>query len=157
MTDAWAAKLSNVSASRNSTKPTASLPSKATETKSRKPNPAHSESVQHSTFNGKEILQYLSDSYNSHVQSAKEDKDGRTVKLYRSLESSSQWKTKSSTKIASPITNSPGTNAKSKYNSKTVIRNQRDSQGKANGNIDILFELNRSIYQQQQHQHANKK
>lgn len=164
MSGGWAEKLTNASASKLSnvsnvsSKPVATLPSTSAATKSKKPHPVNADSLQPNTFNGKEILHYLSTSYNTHLQHAKEDKEGENIKVYRSLESSSQWKTKpSSTKIAASSANTAGPNSKSKYNSKNVIRNQRDSTGKTNGNIDLLFELNRSIYQQQQHQLAHKK
>ena len=164
MSGGWAEKLTNASASKLSnvsnvsSKPVATLPSTSAATKSKKPHPVNADSLQPNTFNGKEILHYLSTSYNTHLQHAKDDKEGENTKVYRSLESSSQWKTKpTSTKIAASSANTAGPNSKSKYNSKNVIRNQRDSTGKTNGNIDLLFELNRSIYQQQQHQLAHKK
>lgn len=162
MSGGWAEKLTKASASNVSdvsNKPVTSVPSTPAATKSKKPHHvADADSLQPNTFNGKEILHYLSTSYNTHLQHAKDDKEGENTKVYRSLESSSQWKTKpSSTKIAASSANTAGPNSKSKYNSKNVIRNQRDSTGKTNGNIDLLFELNRSIYQQQQHQLAHKK
>ena len=158
MSGGWAEKLTNASASSKPNKSVSSLPTVRAETKAKKPQHVPSEMLQPNSFNSKEILQYLSTSYSTHIQQANDDKEGERVKLYRSLESSSQWNTKpSSTKIATATTNTPGANTKNKYNSKNVIRNQRDSHGKSSGNIDLLFELNRSIYQQQQHQQANKK
>ena len=161
MSGGWAEKLTSSSGSNManvSSKPVTTLPSTYVATKSKKPHPVSADSLQPNTFNGKEILQYLSTSYKMHLQNAKDDKEGENTKVYRSLESSSQWKIKpSSTKIAASSANTAGPNSKSKYNSKNVIRNQRDSTGKTNGSIDLLFELNRSIYQQQQHQLANKK
>ncbi|ODV80729.1 uncharacterized protein CANTADRAFT_47366 [Suhomyces tanzawaensis NRRL Y-17324] len=44
-------------------------------------------------YNVGEVLAYLSDTFNAHVQEAKQDKAGETIKTYRSLEASSQWKT----------------------------------------------------------------
>lgn len=165
MSGGWAEKLIDASGSKASNvsnvanKPVIALPSTSAATKSKKPHPVHDDPLQPNTFNGKEILHYLNTSYNTHLQNAKADKEGENTKVYRSLESSSQWKTKpsSSTKIAASSASTSGPNSKSRYNSKNVIRNQRDSTGKTNGNIDLLFELNRSIYQQQQHQLAHKK
>ena len=94
-------------------------------------------------FNAKEILSYLSSSFNSYLQDAKNDKLGDTIKVYRSLESSSQWKT-------SKVSNENGGNTngnKNRYTPKEVIRS-----GNKSDTLDLMFEINRSIYQQQKEQ-----
>lgn len=148
MSGDWAEKLTSTSSAGSSSRNSPAL-SGSSPAKSKKPHLA-------STFNGKEVLQYLHDSYNTHLQEAKEDKLGEDIKVYRSLESTSQWKTKPSfSKNAG--TSTSGETTKNKHSSRTVIRNQQDSSGKSNGSLDILFELNRSIYQQQHQQQSGKK
>lgn len=79
------------------------------------------------TFNAHEIKQFLQSNYESYLNKAREDKDGENYKVYRSLESSNQWETQ--------VKSSP----------KNVLRNRPQS-----STVDILFEINRSIYQQRQ-------
>lgn len=88
-------------------------------------------------YNTQEVLDYLNSNFAKYTQQAKEDKEGEHVKIYRSLESSSQWTTKMS---SSSSTSSQGSG---KYGVKDVIRNKSNS-----NTLDLLFEINRSIYQQ---------
>ena len=86
MSGGWAEKLTNASASNLSnvsnvsSKPVTTLPSSTSAAiKSKKPHPVNADSLQPNTFNGKEILHYLSTSYNTHLQHAKEDKEGENI------------------------------------------------------------------------------
>ncbi|CAX43266.1 conserved hypothetical protein [Candida dubliniensis CD36] len=81
-------------------------------------------------FNSREVLDYLHTNYTTYLNHAREDKEGEKYKVYRSLESPNQWTSKPSGK------NGP----------KEVIRNRHGN----NGTLDLLFEINRSVYQQRQ-------
>ncbi|KAK6459793.1 uncharacterized protein RJT20DRAFT_22787 [Scheffersomyces xylosifermentans] len=108
--------------------------------------------AQAESFNAKEVLAYLNSTYNSYLAQAKNDKSGESVKVYRSLESNSQWKTKSSNGGAN---NSNGSGNKNRYNPKDVIRNSNS--GNNSDTLDLVFEINRSIYQQQREQKEQSK
>ncbi|KAL6453151.1 hypothetical protein SBY92_000499 [Candida maltosa Xu316] len=73
----------------------------------------------------------MSSSYSSYITKAKDDKEGEKYKIYRSLESPNQWTSKSSSH---------------KHTPKEVIRNRSGN----NGTLDLLFEINRSVYQQRE-------
>ncbi|RLV94975.1 hypothetical protein JA1_001314 [Spathaspora sp. JA1] len=142
MSSDWAAKLANVSKSKS---PPVTTPTvnerKNSNVKNKKstPTPKASPEIE-SNFNSSEILQYLNTNYSKYVQLAKQDKEGDQIKIYRSLESSSQWTTQTK-----PSTTTGGS---SKYNAKDVIRNKNGSTN--NNTLDLLFEINRSIYQQKE-------
>lgn len=80
------------------------------------------------SFNSTEILEYLHRNFQKHLANSNTLID--TV-LYKSQEGNSQWKTKP-----------PSKKINSKYNPRTVIRLDQKA------SLDLLFELNRSIYQQ---------
>lgn len=79
------------------------------------------------SFNAQQVQQYLQSNYESCLTKARQDKEGEHYKIYRSLESSNQWETQV------------------KSSARNVLRNQSQS-----NTIDILFEINRSVYQQRQ-------
>lgn len=85
-------------------------------------------------FNSDEVLQYLHRNFQKNLANANTLNETR---VYNSLEGSSQWKTKPQPNNKKPYNNP-------KYNPRAVIRSDQKS-----NNIDLLFELNRSIYQQQ--------
>ncbi|KAI3402867.2 hypothetical protein KGF56_004328 [Candida oxycetoniae] len=106
--------------------------------------------VESCEFNSKELLEYFDSEYKRYLNEAKKDKDGEVYKIYKSLESSNQWTTKLSS------------NLNKNFGPKNVFRNSKNngekkdsyhsSENGFNGpnvnTVDILFELNRSIYQQ---------
>ena len=73
-------------------------------------------------------MDYLHNNYNTYLTHAREDKEGEKYKVYKSLESPNQW------------------TSKPKNGPKEVIRNRNGS----NGTLDLLFEINRSVYQQRE-------
>lgn len=79
-------------------------------------------------FNSREVMDYLHNNYNTYLTHAREDKEGEKYKVYKSLESPNQW------------------TSKPKNGPKEVIRNRNGS----NGTLDLLFEINRSVYQQRE-------
>ena len=79
-------------------------------------------------FNSREVMDYLHNNYNTYLTHAREDKEGKKYKVYKSLESPNQW------------------TSKPKNGPKEVIRNRNGS----NGTLDLLFEINRSVYQQRE-------
>lgn len=103
-----------------------------------------------SQFNGKEILDYLSRSYNANIEEAKKDKQGSNVRVYRSLESSSQWETKVSGLKATAARGNQNSrdNNKKKNNSGNSKQNRSNLQ-KQGAHFDVLYELNKSIQNQQ--------
>ena len=103
-----------------------------------------------SQFNGKEILDYLSRSYNANIEEAKKDKQGSNVRLYRSFESSSQWETKASGLKATAARGHQNSrdNNKKKNNSGNSKQNRSNLQ-KQGAHFDVLYELNKSIQNQQ--------
>ncbi|RCK64455.1 hypothetical protein Cantr_00452 [Candida viswanathii] len=85
-----------------------------------------------------QVLDYLKSEYSSYLARAKEDKEGENYKVYRSLESPNQWTSNTTSSRQSS----------SKYNPKEVIRNRPGN----NNTLDLLFEINRSVYQQRERQ-----
>lgn len=85
-----------------------------------------------------QVLDYLKSEYTNYLTKAKEDKEGEKYKVYRSLESPNQW------------TSNTGNNRQNnnKNNPKEVIRNRPGN----NNTLDLLFEINRSVYQQRERQ-----
>lgn len=65
----------------------------------------------------KDVLKYLNTTYNNYLKLAKDNNGGEKVKVYKSLDSSSQWKTK--------------------HSSANSMKN--------GGHINILFEINKSV------------
>ncbi|KAK6205671.1 uncharacterized protein RJT21DRAFT_17775 [Scheffersomyces amazonensis] len=118
-------------------------------------------------FNADEILTYLSKSYESHIQEAKKDKAGENIKIYKSLDASSPWKSSSSKpnnsnnlNINTTSTNSSTSNSNNSTGSGNSTHTNTSSNNNNNNNsnnvirnhgstLDILFEINRSIYQSQ--------
>ncbi|KAG7661232.1 uncharacterized protein J8A68_005228 [[Candida] subhashii] len=96
-------------------------------------------------FNSQEVLQYFNSNFSKYLQQAKEDKQGEHIKIYRSLESSSQWTTKISSYSSSTGQGGSSGNERTKHSAKDVIRNKSNT---TNNTLDLLFEINRSIYQQ---------
>ncbi|CAH2354272.1 hypothetical protein CLIB1423_15S02432 [[Candida] railenensis] len=91
--------------------------------------------INQSNFNSTEIIEYLHRNFQKNLANSNTSND---TLVYKSLESNSQWKTKS-------VVNKKASNTK--YNPKAVIRQEHKS-----NSLDLLFELNRSVYQQQQQQ-----
>ncbi|EGW31879.1 uncharacterized protein SPAPADRAFT_62486 [Spathaspora passalidarum NRRL Y-27907] len=140
MSNDWAAKLAISSSkstnippqnSQNANKPKRKQSTPPSSGSSNKPTPEVE-----SRFNSSEVLDYLNSNHTKYLQLAKQDKEGEQVKIYRSLEASSQWTT-----TTKPV------NPSGKYNAKDVIRNKS---GTTNNTLDLLFEINRSIYQQKE-------
>ncbi|KAI5961313.1 hypothetical protein CANMA_003833 [Candida margitis] len=133
MASDWAAKLANAAPTQDKPTTNETLLTQAKQDKkvkssrstSRTPPPPPPSSS--SSFNGQEIKQFLQSHYQTYLAKAQQDKDGEQYKVYRSLESSNQWETQV------------------RSNPKNVLRNRPQS-----NTIDILFEINRSIYQQRQ-------
>lgn len=85
-----------------------------------------------------QVLSFLKSEYSNYITKAKEDKEGDHYKVYRSLESPNQWTSNTSS-------NRQNNN---KHNPKEVIRNRPGN----NNTLDLLFEINRSVYQQRERQ-----
>lgn len=86
-------------------------------------------------FNSTEVQEYLHRNFQKHLANTSTLTD--TV-LYKSLESDTQWRTKTV----------PSTKRAGKYSPRAVIRLEHK-----HNSLDLLFELSRSIYHQQQQQH----
>ena len=130
----WAAKLAQAATQpTNSTQPTQPTQPKLGHDRQAQPKPDKKVKTSRSpsrspppTFNPQEIKQFLHTNYQSYLTKAREDKDGEQYKVYKSLESSNQWETQ----VVNP---------------RNVLRNRPQS-----NTVDIIFEINRSIYQQRQ-------
>lgn len=77
----------------------------------------------HGFFNAREIADFLKSSYDKQVQEAKNSKDGESIKFYKPLESSTQWKTKS----AKSATNSGNHSKNSKSKNVPSSRGVKDA------------------------------
>lgn len=111
-----------------------------------------------SRFNGKEILEYLSRNYQANIEEAKKDKQGSNVRVYRSLESSSQWETKASglKAMSARGNHHSGDNNKKKNTSGNTTKQNRTNVQKQGAHFDVLYELNKSIQHQNQQKSKNK-
>ncbi|KAI5968936.1 hypothetical protein KGF57_000051 [Candida theae] len=107
--------------------PSTAAPGTTTTTSTTSTSTSTSTSSSPSSFNAQEVKQFLQSNFDSYSAKAREDKDGEQYKIYRSLESSNQWETKVNS------------------NPRNVLRNRPQS-----NTVDILFEINRSIFQQRQ-------
>lgn len=95
--------------------------------------------VHGSAIDVKSILEYLHSSFETEVQRLKRSEH---VKIYRSLEASSQWKTKSTAKHGSH----PGNNRYQKHRSsdKGAARGLREFAPTRKDHFDLLSEINKS-------------
>lgn len=90
---------------------------------------------QNGKLNYTELLAHF---HSQHTHFRKQACEGLDVSLYVPGPFQTQWKTKPSKK-----------QDPTKYVPKEVVRTHADLSGSSTGSIDLLFELNRSIYQQQ--------
>ncbi|KAG5422297.1 hypothetical protein I9W82_001392 [Candida metapsilosis] len=137
MASDWAAKLAQAaptqpkSATQTPSQAKPDKTSKSTTRPTSRSSPPPPKGAQQTTtsasFNAQQVQQYLQSNYESYLTKARQDKEGEHYKIYRSLESSNQWETQV------------------KSSARNVLRNQSQS-----NTIDILFEINRSVFQQRQ-------
>lgn len=86
MTD-WA----DMPPSKPETVPADKLPKRSTPPSSSQNTPKE---ISPEPYNSSEVLSFLSDQYNTEINAAKQDKAGHKYRIYRSLDSSSSWSTK---------------------------------------------------------------
>ena len=123
---AWATRLAQL----KQTDSQSPVSSTKRETPSPVPVPADAVPVVAENFNAEEVLEYLHRNFQKQLANVNtQDDDARVYKL---LESASQWKTK-------PVAQKKG----------TASRNSRKSDSKGSG-FDLLYELNRSQNQKSQ-------
>lgn len=102
-------------------------------------NGQNAQNSQNTTQTGKlNYSELVAHFHSQHTRFLKQAREGLDVRVYVPGTPQTQWKTKP-----------PKKNDPTKYVPKEVVRTHADLAGNSTGSIDLLFELNRSIYQQQ--------